>query len=48
MPDEALAFDRELLVLIAAKMGVKLTNKMAIEAIFVAQKLLPGEKEQRS
>ena len=47
LPVEALGFDRQILILIADKMGVKMTNRLAIEAILVAEKLLPGEKEAR-
>ena len=47
LPVESLAFDREVLILIADKMGVKLTNRMAIEAILVAEKLTTREKDER-
>ena len=42
LPVEALAFDRDILMLITKEMGIKLSAKQAIEAIYVAEKEVPG------
>ena len=39
MPVEALAFEKDILILIAKKMGVVLPHRLAIEAIIVAEKM---------
>ena len=41
MPVEILAFEKDILILIGKKMGIRLTNTLAIEAILVAQKPRP-------
>lgn len=44
LPVEALAFEKDILILIAKKMGVVLPHRLAIEAILVAQKQSKKEK----
>ena len=38
LPVEALAFEKDILILIAKKMGVMMPHRLAIEAILVAKK----------
>ena len=45
LPVEALAFEKDILILIAKKMGVVLPHRLAIEAIIVAEKM---SKQQNS
>ena len=44
LPVEALAFEKDILILIAKKMGVVLPHRLAIEAILVAQRQSKKEK----
>lgn len=46
LPVESLAFEREILLLISKKMGIKMSHREAIEAILVAEKLQPGQTPQ--